>query len=51
MLGYLNITGLAVALLINFKESKLGWKRVVNEHRRKGTADHADGADREIPQS
>ncbi len=29
MLGYLNITGLEVALLLNFKESKLEWKRVV----------------------
>jgi GxxExxY protein len=29
MLGYLNITELEVALLVNFKESKLGWKRVV----------------------
>jgi GxxExxY protein len=29
MLGYLNITGLEVALLINFKEAKLTWKRVV----------------------
>ena len=29
MLGYLNITGLEVALLLNFKESKLKWKRVV----------------------
>jgi GxxExxY protein len=29
MLGYLNITGLEVALLLNFKESKLQWKRVV----------------------
>jgi GxxExxY protein len=29
MLGYLNITGLEVALLVNFKESKLTWKRVV----------------------
>ena len=29
MPGYLNITGLDVALLINFKESKLAWKRVV----------------------
>jgi hypothetical protein len=26
---YLNITGLEVALLLNFKESKLAWKRVV----------------------
>jgi hypothetical protein len=25
----LNITGLEVALLLNFKESKLAWKRVV----------------------
>jgi GxxExxY protein len=29
MLGYLNITGLEVALLLNFRESKLTWKRVV----------------------
>src|SRR2546427_10464447 len=29
MLGYLNITGLEVALLLNFKEAALGWKRVV----------------------
>src|SRR5438034_5805997 len=29
MLGYLNITGLELALLLNFKESTLGWKRVV----------------------
>jgi GxxExxY protein len=38
MLGYLNITGLEVALLLNFKEAKLTWKRVVrgereNDHR------------------
>ena len=38
MLGYLNITGLQVALLLNFKDVKLDWKRVVNE-RRRGTAD------------
>jgi GxxExxY protein len=30
MLGYLNITGLKVALLLNFKNAKLHWKRVVN---------------------
>jgi GxxExxY protein len=41
MLGYLNITGLQVALLLNFKEAKLDWKRMVNE-RRKTTADNAD---------
>ena len=29
MLGCLNITGLEVALLLNFKEAKLQWKRVV----------------------
>jgi GxxExxY protein len=29
MLGYLNITGLEVGILLNFKESKLTWKRVV----------------------
>src|ERR1700690_3585798 len=29
MLGYLNITGLQVALLLNFKESRLTWRRVV----------------------
>jgi len=29
MLGYLNITGLEVALLLNFKEVTLTWKRVV----------------------
>ncbi|MGH7936459.1 MAG: GxxExxY protein, partial [Chthoniobacterales bacterium] len=29
MLGYLNITGLPVALLLNFKNATLTWKRVV----------------------
>jgi GxxExxY protein len=29
MIGYLNITGLKLALLINFKNAKLEWKRVV----------------------
>jgi len=33
MLGYLNITGLEVALLLNFKEAKLDWKRVVRGSR------------------
>src|SRR5712691_3929244 len=35
MLGYLNITGLAVALLLNFKNAKLEWKRVINQRNRK----------------
>src|SRR5216683_2415186 len=30
MLGYMNITGIEVALLLNFKEAKLTWKRVVS---------------------
>ena len=29
MLGYLNITNLKLALLLNFKHSKLEWKRVI----------------------
>lgn len=29
MLGYLNVTGLQVALLLNFKHASLEWKRVV----------------------
>jgi GxxExxY protein len=33
MLGYLNISGLNVAILLNFKNAKLEWKRVVNERR------------------
>jgi GxxExxY protein len=30
MLGYLNITNLRLALLLNFKSAKLEWKRVAN---------------------
>src|SRR3989454_8400008 len=33
MLGYLNITGLEVALLLNFREATLTWKRVVRGNR------------------
>src|ERR1700730_2445707 len=29
MIGYLNITGLDLALLLNFKNSRLEWKRVL----------------------
>jgi len=29
MLGYLNITGLRLALLLNFKRARLQWKRIV----------------------
>src|ERR1043165_9195424 len=31
MLGYLNITGLELALLLNFKNARLGWKRVIRQ--------------------
>ena len=31
MIGYLSIAGLTLALLLNFKSSKLDWKRVVRE--------------------
>jgi GxxExxY protein len=31
MLGYLNITGLQLALLLNFKNARLDWKRVVRQ--------------------
>ena len=37
MLGYLNITGLEVALLLNFKNAKPEWKRVVREKDWKNT--------------
>ena len=29
MLGYLNITGLSIAVLVNFKYADLRWKRVI----------------------
>jgi PD-(D/E)XK nuclease superfamily len=45
MLGYLNITDLEVALLLNFKESMLTWKRVVRE-RNELTTDCTDDADK-----
>jgi GxxExxY protein len=31
MLGYLNIIGLELALLLNFKNARLDWKRVVQQ--------------------
>ena len=38
MLGYLNITGLQKsALLLNFKNAKLDWKRIVNEENLRAT--------------
>ena len=52
MLGYLNITGLEVALLLNFKEAKLSCKRVVARENEKSSrpeqtliTDHADDTD------
>ena len=50
MLGYLNITNLDVALLLNFKESKLTWKRVVRGNKETGlTTDGADGTRKKYP--
>ena len=44
MLGYLNITGLEVAILLNFKESKLAWKRFIRGGKEKNlTTDGTDG--------
>jgi GxxExxY protein len=40
MLGYLAITGLELAILLNFKESKLTWKRVI-----RSVPNSADSAD------
>jgi GxxExxY protein len=34
MIGYLNITGLQLALLLNFKYTKLQWQRIVIESQR-----------------
>jgi GxxExxY protein len=45
MLGYLNITGFSVALLLSFKDAKLIWKRVINERIRT----HIDGDPRLQP--
>ncbi len=36
MLGYLAITGLEVALLLNFKHAKLEWKRIVRSRNDSG---------------
>ena len=35
MTGYLTITGLELALLLNFKSARLEWKRVVRQRRSK----------------
>lgn len=32
MIGYLNITGFELALLLNFKTARLDWKRVVRQN-------------------
>src|SRR6266404_3923514 len=36
MIGYLNITGLDLAILLNFKNARLSWKRVVRQDKRDG---------------
>jgi GxxExxY protein len=34
MIGYLAISGLELALLLNFKSAKLEWKRVIQQHKK-----------------
>jgi len=34
MVGYLAISGLELALLLNFKAARLDWKRIVRQHKR-----------------
>lgn len=36
MIGYLNITGLDLAILLNFKSARLSWKRVVRQDKPDG---------------
>ena len=43
MIGYLAITGLHLALLLNFKEAKLQWKRVVRTGALDSTGDKRFG--------
>lgn len=38
MIGYLNITGLDLALLLNFKAARLEWKRVLRPREREARA-------------
>jgi GxxExxY protein len=42
MIGYLTISGLEVALLLNFKSARLEWKRVVKQHRKDDLRDLHD---------
>ena len=42
MLGYLNITGLELAILLNFKNARLDWKRVVRQQTSGGHNDVPD---------
>jgi hypothetical protein len=41
MIGYLNVTGMELALLLNFKNARLDWKRVVRQ-KTSGDDDMAD---------
>ena len=44
--SYLNITGLEVSRLLNFKQATLTWKRVVTgDNEKKLTTDNPDGTD------
>ena len=37
MIGYLAISGLELALLLNFKSARLDWRRVVRQHKTEST--------------
>ena len=39
MIGYLNITGLDLAILLNFKNARLEWKRVLHSQESEKTTD------------
>ena len=47
MIGYLNMTGLRLAVLLNFKNSKLDWKRVARRFHHTTTTDNTDVTDKE----
>lgn len=53
MIGYLSITGLELALLLNFKSSKLAWKRVVRQHPNEPVIPdlHGDISDQRYPRN
>jgi GxxExxY protein len=43
MVGYLAISGLELALLLNFRSARLDWKRVIRQHTAESLAPNLDG--------